>query len=83
MLDSIYDENDLVAVMLNEQLSLGSLTEPVFENDKVCKTILYKENGGIEFHKDMQRDIPLNFILESVIPPLLPDAVVYTLGDLQ
>ncbi|CAC5398967.1 unnamed protein product [Mytilus coruscus] len=60
VLDSIYDENDLVAVMLDDQLSLGSLTERVFETDKVCKAILYKENDGLEFHKDMQRDIPLN-----------------------
>ncbi|CAC5406515.1 unnamed protein product [Mytilus coruscus] len=81
VLDSIYDENDLVAVMLDDQLSLGSLTERVFETDKVCKAILYKENDGLEFHKDMQRDIPLYCILESVIPPLLPGQVVYTLDE--
>ncbi|CAC5362409.1 unnamed protein product [Mytilus coruscus] len=81
VLDSIFDENDLVAVMLDDQLSLGSLTERVFETDKVCKAILYKENAGLEFHKDMQRDIPLNCRLESVIPPLLPGQVVYTLDE--
>ncbi|CAC5363689.1 unnamed protein product [Mytilus coruscus] len=81
VLDSIYDENDFVAVMLDDQLYLGSLTERVFETDKVCKAILYKEFDGLEFHKDMQRDIPLNCILESVIPPLLPGQVVYTLDE--
>lgn len=29
----------------------------------------------------MQRDIPLNCILESVIPPLLPGQVVYILDE--
>ncbi|CAC5402184.1 unnamed protein product [Mytilus coruscus] len=78
----VYEENDLLAIMMEDQLCIGKVVTRVFDTTNICKVMLYKEKSRLNFHKDTVRDIPVDTVLEVIASPLC-FLDVYTLdGDI-